>query len=669
MSRMIEENNSNGTLPEIFKKYVGIKPKYFPTMRGIAMARPGWCMVEADLQTAEMRGLAFISGDEKLLKLLLEPDECWAKVDPAYVPEGIDPAECIVRLSYPDYITKRDDKYLLSYATDGKIHATFTKEQLLKDDKGNIISPSFDMHWGVVEMSRGVPREELNKKIDRGAGKVINFCIPEYSDILTDNGIKKLKDVTTDDKIWDGHSWVTHKGVVCHGQRTVITYKGLTATPDHIVWVKGEPTTFLNAATRWLDIDVSAEGDIPVTVQTNNNPDEYRKINEKNLVGKMLCTGKKDFMYYALVNSFMGTHWWINYILNHKIKPTRTPMEAAAVLLIKLLKDKASNIQNWVNKTVREFFYYVKRDCFLNFLLDSKYIEPDIKYRELYSLHREYSLVFFKSKQEMVYDIVDAGPNHRFTANGLLISNSSSYGGKPSSLARKVEAATGTQPTIESVEKMLAAIDMRQPKAAAWLEDLEHIPEREGIMVAASGRQRHCCTFGRFGNNLSGKAVSRVVTSLGRECRNFYLQESVAAVAARALKAMVNLSVNTDLQGYPCVCLYDSIVVHCPYEERHIWMKALELYMYLANGWFYNGRILRYSIDAEYNAGWSTAPDKELSDKLKDDSFSPTPGKFIELEHRLSRLIELYKINPELSVYNREDMMTYNNNLKKLSTY
>lgn len=135
-------------LPEEFNKYLDMKPKNFPTMRSIAMAREGWCMPEADLQTAEMRGLAFLSGDKKLLKILLEPDECWAVVDPKYVPEGIDPSECVVRIAFPEYIQypKDKEKYLLTYATDKTIHAKFTEDQLLRDSNGKIVSPKFDMH-------------------------------------------------------------------------------------------------------------------------------------------------------------------------------------------------------------------------------------------------------------------------------------------------------------------------------------------------------------------------------------------------------------------------------------------------------------------------------------------------------------------------------------------
>lgn len=55
-----------------------------------------------------------------------------------------------------------------------------------------------------------------------------------------------------------------------------------------------------------------------------------------------------------------------------------------------------------------------------------------------------------------------------------------------------------------------------------------------------------------------------------------------------------------ELEGYPGVCLYDSIVVFCPPCERHLWSKILELYMGAANGWVNSkGWILNLGVDCE----------------------------------------------------------------------
>ena len=66
-------------------------------------------------------------------------------------------------------------------------------------------------------------------------------CIAEGQPVLTDQGLVPIEKVTTDHRLWDGESWVSHEGVVHKGRREVVTYGGLSATADHLVWVEGEP--------------------------------------------------------------------------------------------------------------------------------------------------------------------------------------------------------------------------------------------------------------------------------------------------------------------------------------------------------------------------------------------------------------------------------------------
>lgn len=402
--RIIKSRKEVGQLPVRFQKFADVADKNFPTIRSVMMAKPGWCIVEADYQTAEMRGLAYISQDEKLIGLIENPDKCFAKVDPKYVPEGIDPEDCVVRMSYPADVTLPEDKdkYILTYTVGGVTKATFTEDQLLRDADGNIVSPRYDMHWGVLEMARSTCREVLDKKKDRGAGKVVNF--------------------------------------------------------------------------------------------------------------------------------------------------------------------------------------------------------------------------------------------------------SSSYGGQAASLARKVEVATGAKPELDDIQAMLDAIERRQPRATQFFSEMEEVPTTVGFIRAMSGRIRHCHVLADNITGLSARTREGQLTALGRECRNFPMQENVGASASRACYNLIKFGRETGLQGYLAVCLYDSCVVHCPVEERAIWAKALQLYMTEANGWDCGGRILRYPIDSELNAGWSTKPDSEFAKKLHDSSWHPTPDSIKHIEDWLDTAIAQFKNNPELSV-------------------
>lgn len=79
---------------------------------------------------------------------------------------------------------------------------------------------------------------------DRQRGKSATLgCIAEGSLVLTDRGLVPIENVGFADKVWDGVEFVRHEGVIYKGQREVMHYDGLTATPDHKVWasIDGEP--------------------------------------------------------------------------------------------------------------------------------------------------------------------------------------------------------------------------------------------------------------------------------------------------------------------------------------------------------------------------------------------------------------------------------------------
>lgn len=76
---------------------------------------------------------------------------------------------------------------------------------------------------------------------DRQRGKSATLgCIAEGSLVLTDRGLVPIENVGVADKIWDGVEFVRHEGVVYKGQKEVMYYDGLTATPDHKVWASFE---------------------------------------------------------------------------------------------------------------------------------------------------------------------------------------------------------------------------------------------------------------------------------------------------------------------------------------------------------------------------------------------------------------------------------------------
>lgn len=83
------------------------------------------------------------------------------------------------------------------------------------------------------------------KKTERNVGKE---CIAEGSLVLTDAGLIPIEKVTLDHLVWDGVNFVDHDGVIDQGERWVMTYDGLTATPDHEVFcMDGTIRTLMDA--------------------------------------------------------------------------------------------------------------------------------------------------------------------------------------------------------------------------------------------------------------------------------------------------------------------------------------------------------------------------------------------------------------------------------------
>lgn len=93
-----------------------------------------------------------------------------------------------------------------------------------------------------------------------GASRTGRWCIAEGSlvRVKTKEGVvldKPIEKVLLSDMVWDGESWVSHEGVVCNGERSVIEWDGVVATPDHKVWVSPTEKVELSyAASRKLPI-------------------------------------------------------------------------------------------------------------------------------------------------------------------------------------------------------------------------------------------------------------------------------------------------------------------------------------------------------------------------------------------------------------------------------
>jgi superfamily II DNA or RNA helicase len=105
--------------------------------------------------------------------------------------------------------------------------------------------------------SRGLAVQMMGRGLRLAPDKA--DCVAEGTLVLTDAGLVPIEAVTTSMRLWDGVEYVEHQGAVCRGEQTTIEYAGLVATPDHKVWTDDGWVEFGECARRGLSIRVSAE--------------------------------------------------------------------------------------------------------------------------------------------------------------------------------------------------------------------------------------------------------------------------------------------------------------------------------------------------------------------------------------------------------------------------
>jgi DNA polymerase len=194
---------------------------------------------------------------------------------------------------------------------------------------------------------------------------------------------------------------------------------------------------------------------------------------------------------------------------------------------------------------------------------------------------------------------------------------SSAYGATGATLERKIEADTGIKPEKGTGDKLLKALAERQPIATSFLLSLEEAPMDPGYLRAASGRVRHFKTHPEYvSDKVSYKLKKSLHSSMGREARNFYFQESVAATAARAANKLNDYFKANNMQARVGIVLYDSVVTFCPMEERFKVAELHQRFMVDENTWTYHGREMFYPIDTDLVFAWSWKPTKEEKEKL-----------------------------------------------------
>lgn len=370
-------------------------------LRRCIRALPGYVLVGADLDQAELRAFAVATGNEMMIEAVL------AGKDPHALNAAMMAAnnEKELQFLYEKIVAfkKSDDKKKQTWANNVRLSA-----------------------------------------------KVFCFaCIAEGQEVLTKRGLVPIEFVKGCDQVWDGVEWVDHDGVIYKGKQTVITWDGLTATPDHKVWVRdGRKIPFGEASAQRLRLAVTGEGGRPVRFvadQGRGVPRERApqgrlrmrlRVAKDRLLGQF-GFGKVDPVQGVQV-SLRGTQ-----VAAKAGSGRQTKMHRRRLPTMGGLRRKGNRISFQVCEGMRRVSNVFAGLC------PRSLPGSDQQRRPLragqpsmggcaYSYGESPPLP--TSKEVAVYDILNAGPRHRFTCQNLLVSNCQ-YGASADTLRKHMATA------------------------------------------------------------------------------------------------------------------------------------------------------------------------------------------------------------------------------------
>ncbi len=118
-----------------------------------------------------------------------------------------------------------------------------------------------DLYRAFAAARYGITPDEVTKD----QRQLAKLCLAEGTLVLTQRGEVPIEQVTASDKVWDGVEWVSTLGAVYKGVKHVIEYDGLTATPGHEVWVEdGRKVPLGYAAAQSLRLARTGDSGVPL---------------------------------------------------------------------------------------------------------------------------------------------------------------------------------------------------------------------------------------------------------------------------------------------------------------------------------------------------------------------------------------------------------------------
>lgn len=363
-----------------------------------------------------------------------------------------------------------------------------------------------DIYCETASMMYHVPvvKHGVNGEL-RQKGKIATLaCIAEGQPVLTDQGLVPIEKVTKHMKVWDGVEWVSHGGVIYKGRRKVISYGGLEATADHIVWTKVngtcKPIRFRDAAASGSHLIQSGAGRNPIWLALHNfSGTEIHEGVERVLrpdgVHRMRAEGVDAACEYDAGQD--------------KRLPELQPAQSGATMAGQAIHVDETTLREPERSGVQELWRagdplrVSERDGCLPVhdkdLRGASQGAGDRQDRQQRELCPRKSAMGDTERTDAqpkavkkVYDILNAGPRHRFTVSGVLVHNCGYQGGVGAMKAMDREGAIPEEELQAVVDQWRAANPRivklwRDYEAAAMTAIWERRTVRRGIRLQASG--------------------------------------------------------------------------------------------------------------------------------------------------------------------------------------
>lgn len=194
--------------------------------------------------------------------------------------------DVLSQLTRTAFIPKEGRKFIVAdfSAIEARVLSWLAKEQWRMDvfaNDGDIYCATAGrmFHCNVVKHGENGHLRQKGKQAELA-------CIAEGQLVLTNEGLVPIDCVRMKHLLWDGESWVSHDGIIFKGEREVISYEGLTATPNHLVWVEGksQPIQFGRAASCGAHLVQTGDGGTAIRLGENYQPRKEVECGNESLL-------------------------------------------------------------------------------------------------------------------------------------------------------------------------------------------------------------------------------------------------------------------------------------------------------------------------------------------------------------------------------------------------